>query len=127
MTGNAALAVAVIVAIATPVFAWLSANRKLSGKIATTEASELWKASEAMRVELREQIDGLRRDLAAAVKRVDQLERLNSDLVKENSELQRENRELNAKVETLEQENQALTVRVVDLERQLSEGVTSGG
>lgn len=41
--------------------------RKLSGKVSTTEATDLWKAQEDIRADYRTQVAALRADLAAAV------------------------------------------------------------
>lgn len=109
MTPVTALIVGLFGGGAAALVAYLTMNRKLSGKIDTTEASELWAESARMR-------DDYRGQIAALAARVDKLEKMNSDLVKENSELARENQRLTRKVEALELENARLAERVAELE-----------
>lgn len=126
VTGETALAVALIVGVVAPVLSYITANRKLSGKIATSEAADLWAESQQMRTDLRTQLGDADKRLRLLEERVTELERLNTALVRENSALKRENRQLTLKVESLEGENQALAARIDDLEEQLREKGVSG-
>lgn len=49
---------------------WLINNRKSSGKIKTSEASDLWAESQAIRKELREERQALKEEIAALRKEV---------------------------------------------------------
>lgn len=63
---------------------YLAVVRKLSGKIATTDASELWKESAAIRADYRDQLAASAKRIADLEARVAQLERLNNQLEREN-------------------------------------------
>lgn len=72
MSGNTPWIVALATVLIGPLVAYVTAARKLSGKVATSDASELWKESAAMRDDYRAQlavlnkvIEGLRARLAA--------------------------------------------------------------
>lgn len=83
MTGGIALVVALVVAIVGPLATYVTASRKLSGKIGTSEAGDLWAESRAMRDEYRERT-------AALEARVAKLEQANADLTRENDDLKRQ-------------------------------------
>lgn len=66
---------------------YLTAIRKLSGRISTSEATSLWEESKAMRDDYRAQLEAAERRTAALEARVERLEDENSGLVLENREL----------------------------------------
>lgn len=91
----ATLVVGVLSVIAAPLVAYIVATRRLSGKISTSEASELWKESTAIRHDYRDRLrfaDDHLRELEGRVRALE----------KENTTLQQENERLRAKVERLE-------------------------
>jgi hypothetical protein len=84
---NPALVVALTVAIIGPLGAYLGASRKLSGKIGTSEASDLWAESKNIRDDYRERIDAGNLRQVALETRVANLEGLNAELTRENLSL----------------------------------------
>lgn len=77
----------IIVAFIGPIGAYLVAAHKMSGKIATTEAAQLWEESKAIREwsaaridKCDEEILRLNTELAIAKNRIDELERENRKL-----------------------------------------------
>lgn len=91
MTANQALLLAAVAALLGPLVAYVTASRKLSGKIGTSDASRLWEASEKMRDDCYER-------LAIADARIS---------------------ELYARLGTLESENHALRDQVAALQKSL--------
>lgn len=74
-------AAVVLAALVAPLLTYLVAKRQRSGRIATTEAAQLWNESTAMRVELREtvarlelRIRELERERAICYERIEVLE-----------------------------------------------------
>lgn len=63
----------VLVSLITGAVTWMVARRTKSGKIDTSEASQLWDEGTAMRVELRVQVATLQEKLAEAIKAVSAL------------------------------------------------------
>jgi len=115
------LAVLVAASIAA-LGAYLAASRRLSGKINTSEASQLWQESASIREDYRERLSMSERRTLGLEERVAQLERDNNLLTRENGTLLVKNRELEELVTTLrgrldvlEQENQELRTTVSDL------------
>lgn len=107
----AALVVGIIAAAGT----YFAASRRLSGKIATSEASSLWEESAAIRTEYREQINADRERIAKLEERVAKAEEANNAARRENVQLlakvhalEAERDELRDRVEVLENENEAL-------------------
>jgi hypothetical protein len=79
--------VAIIVALIAPIGAYLLAARKMSGKINTSEATDLWAESKAIRdwsaerlKACDEEIAALRTALSSALSRIDALEKENNRL-----------------------------------------------
>lgn len=62
--------------------AYLAMARRLSGRIDTTEAADLWRAATEIREEMRSEIQECRQ-------RIDELERLNNELRQRNEHLSR--------------------------------------
>lgn len=109
---NAGLVVGLAAVISAPLVAWLTANRKLSGRIGTTEATRLWDAQEEIRVDYRDR-------LAATDKRTIVLEERQSVLEAQNNALTNENRELRRRLDTVEKENTDLRDLVMALQERL--------
>lgn len=83
MSATATLLLAAATLITAPLLGFLAASRKLSGKIATSDADRLWDASESMRKEYREDLAAANRRIVALEERVAHLEALNNDLIRE--------------------------------------------
>lgn len=112
MGATATLIVAVAAVLVAPLVGYLTASRRLSGKIGTSDATQLWDASESMRKEYRD-------DLAAANKRLAALEGRLATVEADNHELANENLLLKRQVDLLKYENGELKRKIVDLEREL--------
>lgn len=101
--------VPIIVALAGPIFAYLAAARRLSGKITTTDASKLWDEAGNLRKEYKTELNELRvivSKLRDSVK----------DLEAQNDILHLENGELRLEVTKLRAENHKLKTRIEELE-----------
>ncbi len=92
--------------------AYVTAVRRFSGKITSSDASELWKAAELMRGEYRDQLAKANERLASVEARLAVAEHENVELANENLLLQR-------RVDLLERENAALTERITKLQEEL--------
>ena len=68
------LIIPVLVAAVAPLATYLIAARRFSGKIESSEATELWAESRSIRDTLRQENLELRRDLAEARERIAALE-----------------------------------------------------
>lgn len=64
MNGALTAAIPIAVALIGALVGWWRSARKLSGKIETSEATELWKESAAIRADLREEVRRLTDRLA---------------------------------------------------------------
>lgn len=87
---NTAVGVALVVAVLGPLLTYLAAARRLSGRIATTDAAVLWEESRSMRqdyigqiADLRAQVAEARAQLRECEKRVEFLHEANQDLDEE--------------------------------------------
>lgn len=103
---------AIIAAISAPIIAYLGAARKLSGKINTSEAGELWNEASNLRREYKTEIGELRGLITILKDRVEEVESKNEVLHLENGELRNE-------VLRLRSENLQLKNRVLELEDRL--------
>lgn len=113
-----------------PLLGYLAIVRRLSGKISTTEASQLWQEADRMRQEYREEIARLQAVVDRYESRLVQVEQRNKTLVGENLNLttkigEHENTiaELRVEITRLSIENQKvradsdrLRARVMELE-----------
>jgi predicted RNase H-like nuclease (RuvC/YqgF family) len=97
-----ALIVAVFVAVVGPLATYFTIVRRMSGKIGTSEASELWKESNSMREDYRSQISQAAGRTLALEERVAKLEERNNELRDENSQLRSQVTELKATIAGLE-------------------------
>jgi len=94
--------VPLVIAVIAPLGAYLLAARKMSGKVATSDANALWKEASAIRDDYRDRITKANDRQAALETRVATLEGQNNDLVKENYELRTEITSLKTLVSTLQ-------------------------
>jgi chromosome segregation ATPase len=108
MSGTASLFIALAAIVFAPLIGYITASRKLSGKIGTSDADALWSESKAIREDYRNQLGEANRRLVRCEERIAQVEGLNSDLVRENLGLRK-------RIDTLEHENAALKQQVSDL------------
>lgn len=118
-----ALLVAALAAVIGPLLAYVGASRKLSGKIATSEASSLWEESADIRRDYRERLAAAETRMAATEARLAEAERRNSALSEENRALVARNAEcervitrLEQRVQRLEDENARLRERIGGLD-----------
>ena len=128
---NWQILVAIIAALAAPLFAYLAAARKLSGKIQTSEAASLWAEAGNLRKEYRDEVDRLRKELEECLDRIAAVEDINRKLRIENGGMTRTIKDQKLRIEELEAsvailtgdnrrlklENDDLKARVVQLEK----------
>ena len=81
------IGVPVAVALVTAFGAYLASVRKLSGKIGTSEASDLWEESADIRKDYRAQLLMEQQRTARLEQRVDKLEDVNNLLMLDNRDL----------------------------------------
>jgi len=91
---NLPIILAVAAAILGPLVVFIEASRRLSGKITTSDASDLWEESRATREFLRVELDKSSGRITVLEERVGHLEKCNADLERENRKLHREINEL---------------------------------
>lgn len=97
--------IAVAAALLSPIFAFLIIKTKSSGRINTTEASDLWKESKSIREELRDEIMELQRE-------INQLRIENQTMEAEINGLKMENLVLKNEIRILMLENESLKKRL---------------
>jgi peptidoglycan hydrolase CwlO-like protein len=107
---------------------YLVAARRLSGKVGSSEAAELWEESRSIRKWGGERIAELNRVVEKLETRVGFVETQNNDLAKENSNLVQQIRDLSSTITELRAEIVALTLelkksheRVAELEDEADE------
>lgn len=93
--------VAVVVGVVSATATYLAVRRKTSGNVATSEASDLWAESQAMRRELRDEATELRREVATLRSEATELRSTMANLLSEISHLRDENEHLTEQVEQL--------------------------
>jgi len=124
---------AVVAVLIAPLVGYLAASRRLSGKIATSDAEQLWAESKAIREDYRGQIISANKRVARLEERVVVLEQHNSDLSAENEELRKQVAEykvkvqkLQARVTHLEAENDRLTALLANQAHKTIETLEDG-
>lgn len=108
--------VAVIAAVAAPIGAYLLAARKMSGRIRTSDASDLWAESRDIREDYKAQLEKANERTSRLEDRVARLERTNAELVGENIVLRARVTELEQLVDTQRQTIAALE-RTIEAQR----------
>ena len=111
------LIVALVTALAGPLLAYLAAARKLSGRITTSAASELWDEAKNLRIEYKEEAKFLRAEIQACNKRIEEIEAHNAELHRENGNLRKIIAKLERKIDLLEEENELLRTEVARLKK----------
>lgn len=99
---NPTLFAAIVVALFGPVATYVVAVRKLSGKVGTSEASQLWEESRSIRNDYRAQIEHLNDTVKQCEGRISTLEHRNDDLLRENGRLTQKVEELKRIILSLE-------------------------
>lgn len=84
---NAAVLVAVFIAVVGPVLAYFGTVRKLSGSIATSTAEDLWEESRSIRQDYQQRIRDLNALVTRCQERIDELDARNTALSRENGHL----------------------------------------
>lgn len=106
-----------------PLATYLGVVRRLSGRIKTSDAAQLWEESRSIREQLQQRNEYLQTVIDRHAQRIDRLEETVESLGQRNGELENENRALKKLVEAhehtitrLEEENRVLKTRVAELE-----------
>lgn len=125
---DAAAIIALVAAFTTPLLGYLVATRRLSGRIATSEATDLWKEASKMREDYLKRIDQLTMLVQTCQARIEELERRNDQLHRENSDLRETVEaheltisELRKLVHDISEENKVLKAENLSLRLRLSE------
>jgi uncharacterized protein YlxW (UPF0749 family) len=92
----------IVTAIAAPIGAYVLAARKMSGKIDTSSATELWKESRLIRDDYRERLLAAAERTTGLEVRVAKLEEINVELLRENLALKQKVSELQTIIEDLQ-------------------------
>lgn len=122
--------VSIVVALIGAVGAYLAAVKKLSGKVRTSEATDLWAESKNIRDDYRSRITELNDVLARCEERIEALEQRNDELYAANGRLGRMIEEHEATIKELRSqvhrlsdengelklENRGLRIRLTELE-----------
>lgn len=110
------LIIPLLIAMVAPLGAYLLAARRMSGKVDTSTATELWTEARAIRSDYREQLAGAADRTRLLEERVAKLEGQNNDLVQENLALKTKVVALETLVETLRNTITGLEETIVRLE-----------
>jgi chromosome segregation ATPase len=122
MAGGAVLAAldptlgVLIVGIVGALGAYLAAARRFSGKIASSDAAQLWQESASIREDYRARIATLESRVGVVETQNSDLANVNSDLVQQVRDLKDTITELRAEIVALTRELQASHDRVAELE-----------
>jgi len=111
-------------ALVAALFGYLAASRKMSGKIETSEAADLWAEAGKMRADYRDRLDTALTRIAAGEGRIADVERMNNTLSRENGELREQ---LRAQAAASDKTIAELVARVAELERQLNDALAELG
>ena len=109
--------IGLIAVVIAPLLGYVAANRRLSGKIGTSEATDLWAESSAIRADYREQIASSTRRTYSLEERVANLEKLNNELSRENMGLSEKSRTYEAVVDELRKRIAVLETQNADLRK----------
>ena len=111
-----ALILAIAAVVLAPLITYIGVTRKLSGKITTSEASDLWAASDKLRGDYRADNDQLRVRLGAAEERIARMESDAELLRRANRTLEETCNRLTAELEAVKATNVKLLERIDELE-----------
>lgn len=98
--------------------AYITANRRLSGRVAQSEASSLWEESASIRHDYREQINADRERIARLEERVASAEHRNTELAEKNLELARQLAAAEATIAELQRDLGEAREEVADCKRE---------
>jgi len=119
----------IAVAVAGPLVTYLLAARRLSGRVGSSEASELWAESRSIREWSQARIEALNVEVEVLRTRIGLVEQQNDALARENGQLMQQIRDLSSTITELRAEIVALTTelkaaraRVVELEAEEGPG-----
>jgi chromosome segregation ATPase len=118
LPATAGIIAAVLTAITAPIGAYLLAARKMSGKIDTSSAGELWAESRLIRDDYRSRLLAAAERTTRLEERIAKLEGINVDLLRENLELKQKVGELQTIIEEL---NATITRLVATVAAQTAE------
>ena len=118
MSASTLSIIAIVGALLAPLVTYFINARKLSGKIATSEAADLWEESRAIRESLEERNTRLRERIDELEHRVDALRERNAKLWLENGTMRRMLGEHEATIKSLREEMDDLRKRNATLERE---------
>jgi len=125
---NVTTLISLIAALVGALVAYLGTVRKLSGKVRTSDAAQLWDESRAMREDYRSRITELNEVIRRCETRMEALEKRNDELYLENGRLARMVEEheatiaeLRAQVHRLSDENESLKSDNGSLRRRVAE------
>jgi len=114
--------------LAAPLLGYLAAARRLSGKVASSEAADLWEESRSIRQDYQKRIEELNKVIYNCQQRIDELERRNDQLYLENGNLKRMIEgheatidELRSQLHRVSEENITLRDENVKLRRRVTE------
>lgn len=120
---------AVIGTVVGGILAYLGVYRRLSGKIATSDAAQLWKENDALRTEYRDTIKELRDEIKEQRAIVEDCDTRIAVLEADNERLHKDNSTLQNRAEQLTRENERLTIRIetqAEEIKTLKEGLNAG-
>lgn len=109
----------IIIALVGAIGAYVAAARRLSGKIDTSEASQLWEESRSIRNDYRDRLDAANQRQAKLEERMAGLERKNIELGERNVALLEEQLHLQKACNDLRDERDQLRREVADLRTQI--------
>ncbi len=118
---NATILVAISAAIVAPLLTYVIAARRMSGKIQTSEASDLWAESRALRDDYKSQVGMLQTQVKDLISRVRELEENKTMLEKANLQLARRVDDLENELASVKKENQALRADIEEKREELAE------
>ena len=108
MNSSVAVIVALIGILVAPLVTYIIATRRLSGKIRTSEAADLWAESAAMRHDYQTENERLRGRVTDLEGRAAIIEAINNDLTRDLRLSQDEIKRLDTEISALKKENNEL-------------------